>query len=257
MSHNKQQLNHPILGKLVKEFRPKFSRKLSTFINITLVFIYFGFVFGVLPLFTVGLPQGGFSLIIVLGCLIVSGILAYRIINILKYRLFVYDRGLVYQSSDKTIVINFSDIVALWQYSARYYLYFVIPNGRATYEYIIKTKDSKITIIDEIVANDELGKYLNYELFKHLMSSLKFNYTLGKEVVFGEITISKKGIKVQNATLPWSDIKSIDISAGKLYISKKNSGWLDKNWYVTEVSTIYNLYIFIEMTHTILNSAIP
>lgn len=257
MSQSKQHLNHPILGKLVKEYRPKFSRKLSTTINITLCFIWFGFVFGVFPLFIVGLPQGSFSLIIALGCLIVSGVLAYRIINILKYRLFVYDSGLVYQSSDKTIVIIFSDIVALWQYTAKYYLYYVIPNGRTTYEYIIETKDGKMTIIDEMIANDELGKYLNYELFKHLMPSLKFNYALGKGVVFGEITISKKGIKVKNATLPWLDIKSIDISAGKLYIRKKNSGWLDKNWYVTEVSTIYNLYIFIEMTNTILNSAIP
>ncbi|MDZ8262844.1 DUF6585 family protein [Nostoc sp. ChiQUE01b] len=257
MSQSKQHLNHPILGKLVKEFRPKISRKLITTINITLVFIYFGFVFGVFPLFIVGLQQGSFSLILVLGCLIVSGVLAYRIVNILKDRLFIYDKGLVYQSSNKTRVINFSDIMALWQYSARYYLYFIIPNGRTTYEYTIETKDGKKIVIDEIIANEELGKYLNYELFKHLMPSLKFNYALGKEVVFGEITISKKGIKVKNATLPWLDIKSIDISAGKLYIKKKNSGWLDKNWYVTEVSTIYNLYIFIEMTNAILNSGIP
>lgn len=254
MRQSKQQLNHPILGKLVKEFRPKFSRKLSTTINITLVFIYFGFVFGVFPLFIVGLQQGSFSLIIVLGCLIVSGALVYRIINILKDRLFLYDKGLVYQSSNKTRVINFSDIVALWQYSARYYLYFLIPNGRIC-QYTIQTKDGQIIIIDEIIANEDLGKYLNYELFKHLMPSLKFNYNVGQEVIFGEITISKYGIKAKNTTLPWLEVERIDISAGKLYIRKKNSGWLDKNWYVTEVSTIYNLYIFIEMTNTILNSA--
>ncbi|GEM_PF-3443653 len=254
MSQSKQHLNHPVLGKLVKEFRPKFSRKLITTINITLVFIYFGFVFGVFPLFIVGLQQGNFSLIIVLGSLIVSGVLAYNIINILKQRLFLYDNGLVYQSSNKTKVINFSDIVALWQYSARYYLYFLIPNGRTTYQYTIQTKDGQIIIIDEIIANEELGKHLNYELFKHLMPSLKFNYSVGQEVIFGEITISKHGIKAQNATLPWLEVERIDISAGKLYIRKKNSGWLDKNWYVIEVSTIYNLYIFIEMTNTILNN---
>jgi len=252
MSQSKQHLNHPILGKLVKEFRPKISRKLSKTIGITLFFLLFG-----VALFIVGLPQGSVSLIIGLGCFIVSGVLAYGIIDILKDRLFVYEKGLVYQSSDKTIIINFSEIVALWQYSARYYLYFVIPTGRTTYEYTIQTKDGKRIIIDEIIANEELGKYLNYELFKHLMPSMKFNYALGQEVVFGEITISKKGIKVKNGTLPWLDVKSIDISAGKLYIRKKNSSWLDKNWYVTEVSTIYNLYIFIKMTNTILNSAIP
>ncbi|MDZ7962247.1 MAG: hypothetical protein RMY34_31005 [Aulosira sp. DedQUE10] len=254
MSQSKQHLNHPILGKLVKEFRPRFSRKLSTTINITLVFIYFGFVFGVFPLFIVGLPQGSFHLIIGLGCLLVSGVLVYIIINILKDRLFVYDKGLVYQSRNKTRVINFSDIVALWQYSARYYLYFIIPNGRTTYQYTIQTKDGQIIIIDEIIANEELGKYLNYELFKHLMPSLKFNYNVGQEVFFGEITISKHGIKAKNATLHWLEVERIDISAGKLYIRKKNSGWLDKNWYVTEVSTIYNLYIFIEMTNTILSN---
>jgi hypothetical protein len=204
----------------------------------------------------VGLQQGSFSLIIVLGCLIVSGALVYRIINILKDRLFLYDKGLVYQSSNKTRVINFSDIVALWQYSARYYLYFLIPNGR-TCQYTIQTKDGQIIIIDEIIANEELGKYLNYELLKHLMPSLKFKYTVGQEVIFGEITISKHGIKAKNTTLPWLEVERIDISAGKLYIRKKNSGWLDKNWYVTEVSTIYNLYIFIEMTNIILNSARP
>ncbi|MEH2080943.1 MAG: DUF6585 family protein [Nostoc sp.] len=252
MSQSKQHLNHLILGKLLKEFRPKISRQLSKTIGITLFFLLFG-----VALFITGLPQGSVSLIIGLGCLIVSGVLAYGIIDILKDRLFVYEKGLVYQSSDKTRVINFSDIVALWQYSAKYYLYFVIPTARTNYEYTIETKDGKRTIMDEMIANEELGKYLNYELFKHLMPSLKFNYALGQEIVFGEITISKQGIKVQNDTLPWSDIKNIDISAGKLYIRKKNSGWLDKNWYVTKVSTIYNLYIFIEMTNTILNSAIP
>ncbi|MEH2275997.1 MAG: DUF6585 family protein [Nostoc sp.] len=216
MSQRKQHLNHPVLGKLVKEFRPKISRQLSKTIGATLFFLLLGVV-----LFIDGLPQGSVRLIIGLGCLIVSSVLAYGIIDILKDRLFVYEKGLAYQSSDKTRVINFSDIVALWQYSVKYYLYFVIPTARTTYEYTIETKDGKKIIIDEIIANEELGKYLNYELFKHLMPSLKFNYALGQEVVFGEITISKKGIKVKNVTLPWLDIKSIDISAGKLYISKK------------------------------------
>ncbi|MBD2337333.1 hypothetical protein H6G64_10055 [Calothrix sp. FACHB-156] len=251
MSQSKQHLNHPILGKFVKEFKPKISRELGKIIGITVGLILFS-IFQ----FLLGLPQGSVSLIISLVCLIIASVLAYGIIDILKERLFLYEKGLVYNSSNKKInIINFSDIVALWQYSARYYLYFLIPNGRTTYQYTIQTKDGQIIIIDEIIANEELGKYLNYELFNHLMPSIKFNYNVGQEIIFGEITISKHGIKAKNATLPWLAVERIDISAGKLYIRKKNSGWLDKNWYVTEVSTIYNLYIFIEMTNTILNSA--
>ncbi|MEH2195940.1 MAG: DUF6585 family protein [Nostoc sp.] len=243
------QRNHPILGKFVKEFKPKISRELGKIIGITFCLILFS-----ISQFLLGLPQGSVSLILSLVCLIIAGVLAYRIIDILKDRLFLYEKGLVYQSSNKISIISFSDIVALWQYSAKYYLYFIIPTGRTTYEYTIQTKDGNRIILDEIIAKEELGKHLNYELFKHLMPSLKFNYNAGKEVFFGEITISKHGIKTKNVTLPWLEVERIDISAGKLYIRKKNSGWLDKNWYVTEVSTIYNLYIFLEMTNTVLEN---
>ncbi|AFZ27636.1 hypothetical protein Cylst_5635 [Cylindrospermum stagnale PCC 7417] len=248
---NNQHLEDYSLGKLIKEFKPQISRKLIQPMVIALFFIIGG----------VQLISGGFKeawiTIIGLGCIIFSGFLIYGIVDILRERLFLYEDGLVYKSSNIIKIINFKDIVALWQYGVQYYQYFVIPTGRKSYQYTIQTKDGNAIILDEIIANEELGKYLNHEVIKYLMPSLKFNYSVGQSVTFGEITISKKGIKAKNNTLPWLEVESIDISSGKVYIRKKNGSWLNKNWYVAEVSTICNLYIFIEMTNTILSSVRP
>jgi hypothetical protein len=200
-------------------------------------------VFG-LFLFT----QGSDAIVFALILLAFAGLCAWSFFSNLGRRVLVFPAGLVASAGGKTDVIRWEQIAGVWQSVTKQYVNGV-PTGTQRI-YTIQTATGrrlKFTNAYGKVAN--LGETIQNETFKRMMPAAVAAYNAGGVVAFGPLSVSPQGLSNSKETLPWSQIKGVQISRGYISVNKQGK-WLA--WSSQPVAKIPNVFVFLTLVDNII-----
>lgn len=183
-------------------------------------------------------------------------------------RVGVYAEGMAYTQQGKTHIIGWDDISSVWQdTTARYFRQPWQTQHRyagTTHRYTLQLGDGSRFTFDDALANvGELGRVVQQETLHRLLPRLLEGYEAGETLSFGKLSLSKDGISKGYMTMPWEQVKNVEIyegflniysqkepSIGKLILSKGKGDWAS-----LPVAKIPNVLVFKAAVDQILASS--
>jgi hypothetical protein len=90
----------------------------------------------------------------------------------------------------------------------------------------------------------ELGDIIKQNTLPHLLPVYLAEWEQMRSLDFGAIGLCRDGIKVENQTLPWSDVREVKRKGGWIALHKQG-GWT--SWKKVKLSDVPNAHILLEM----------
>jgi hypothetical protein len=179
--------------------------------------------------------------------LAVGGGMAYFGYRRSRRRAQVFDQGLVYSSGGATHTWRWDEIAFVWQKIVRVSVNF-IPVG-TRYVYTLQHRNGQTIILDDGLRGiKHLGQTIQEETFTRLMPLAVGAYNNGETLYFGKLSISQQGIGNSKQTIPWSEVKGVEINQG--YVGVRREGkWL--RWANVPAARVPNLFIFLALAKQI------
>ena len=191
---------------------------------------------------------GGGAWIALVFLLVVGGGMAYFGYRRSRRRAQVFDQGLVYSSSGTTQTWRWEEIAFVWQKIIRVSVNF-IPAG-TRYVYTIQHRNGQKIILDDGLRGIKyLGETIQQETFTRLMPLAVAAYNNGETLHFGKLTVNQQGIGNGKETVPWNQIKGVQVNQG--YVAVKREGkWL--RWANVPVAGVPNFFVFMALVDQIM-----
>jgi hypothetical protein len=191
------------------------------------------------------------QLVVSLGAILIAIFFAFLWYRGFSTRVQVYEHGFAYTRGNKTHNFRWDEIEAIWQHVVTYrlrLLIFYVPVSTG-YKYTIrKTTGETIKLTNSIGKVAELGPLIQEQVLKHMMPRAIETYNNGGTLQFGKLSISKMGINNGKETLPWDQVKGVQIDSGYIIV-KKTGKWM--RWVGADVAKIPNLFLFISLVDRI------
>ncbi|HEY9597818.1 MAG TPA: DUF6585 family protein [Cyanophyceae cyanobacterium] len=164
-------------------------------------------------------------------------------------RLFLFEQGLIYKNFAASQIVPYDSMTVIW--NGRLPAYADDTSAATEKIYKIETNSGKrLKITDIFDKVDEIGDRLQKELVRHQLPRVLNDYNRGRELQFGTLMINHDGVSSVLGTLPWTEIKTIQIRTG-VVVFEGNSGTL-LNWMTVRVAEIPNLCLFLALAEQIL-----
>lgn len=183
-------------------------------------------------------------------------------------RVLVFSEGLAYTQHGKTDIIRWDDVAAVWQNVIRHFYRQPWQTTHrytgTTHVYTIKLNDGRKYTFDDALSNvGELGSTIQQESLHHILPRLRQVYEAGQTIPFGALSISKAGISRGYNTLPWDQVKEVEIYEGFLNVySTKEQTITDLiftkgkgTWASVAVAKTPNAFVFKALVDEILGSS--
>jgi hypothetical protein len=183
-------------------------------------------------------------------------------------RVLVYDGGLAYTRQGKTDIIRWEDITAVWQNVVSHYFKQAWQTEYhytgTIHKYTIQLNDGSKYAFDDVLGNvEELGGVIRQETLDRMLPRLRQAYEAGQAASFGQLSISKAGISKGYMTLPWEQVKNVDIYEGFVNIYSKKEPSIAKlilskgkgDWAAVAVAKVPNAWVFKAMVDEILGTS--
>ncbi len=152
-----------------------------------------------------------------------------------RVRVAVCPKGLIYVQQ-KAEAIPWNTITSFWkdiQTDAK---------GRRLHTYRVQAKDATFVFTQEMSAVERLGQLIEREVRQHLLPQAIENYDTGTFVVFDQLAIDKRGIRVKHKDTPlfWDEVEHIGMDATVISIYKKGEYW---DWATLSVASVPNIVV--------------
>ena len=171
------------------------------------------------------------------GCLWIVAGLWFMLTPLLqrRVRVAVCPRGLIY-IQQRAEAIPWETISSFWKDIHK------DVNGNTTYAYRVQRKDSTFVFTQEIRSVEGLGRLIEREVAQRLLPQAIATFDKGIFVVFDEIAIDKRGIRVMHKDAPlfWDDVEHVGINQEVVSIYKKGEYW---DWVTLPVARIANVAV--------------
>lgn len=231
------------LGTFIAEYRPRLSNRSVLGCGIMLVG-------GVVLFFVVqsqpDAPFWGAYLAFGFCALVGLAIVGSFLIN-LRLRVYVWASGFIRAKGHQLYVRRWDHISSIRQNITRHYTNGVYTGTTHVYT-LLATDGTSVTFREPLGDIDHLGTTLVREITRVQLPKAIAAYNAGERLQFGGITVSKEGIGNGKETLPWSQVKDIQVNKG--YVSVKKEGkWL--NWSSAPVAAIPNFFVFLPLVKAI------
>jgi hypothetical protein len=159
----------------------------------------------------------------------------------------VFEQGLIYTKAGATRVIRWDDIESVQQQVVKHSVNF-IPVG-TSHTYTIRTASAgTLKLTDSIGKVAQLGALIQGETFKRLMPRAIETYNGGGTLQYGKLSISQVGIGNGKETVPWAQVKGVQVSNGYIAV-KKEGKWL--TWANVAVAQTPNFFVFLALVDRI------
>jgi hypothetical protein len=191
------------------------------------------------------------QLVVSLAALLIAAFFAFLWYNDYSKRVQVYEHGFAYTKGNSTHNVRWDEIEAIWQHVITYrirVIIFYIPIITAHQYTIRKTGGEHIKLTNSIGKIGEIGTLIQEQALQHMLPRAIETYNNGGTLQFGKLSISKQGITKGKETLPWDQVKDVQIGEGYVTI-KKNGKWL--RWAGIDVSKVPNPFLFITLVDRI------
>jgi hypothetical protein len=161
-----------------------------------------------------------------------------------KYRVLVVRDGLFVVEADRFLFFRWTDIEAVWLNFTQYSVH-GLPVGTAKLYTIRLYEGEQITIKgDDMPRSEDLGPILQQKTANHLLVQARNTIRVGGSVSFGTLVISQRGFETAEATLPWEEFQSAQISEGVLEVTKIGNG---PKWLKIAAAQIPNLHVLLAL----------
>ncbi|HEU5229643.1 MAG TPA: DUF6585 family protein [Ktedonobacteraceae bacterium] len=183
---------------------------------------------------------------LVVGVLLLSyGLyLSFRAFPLRTARAYVCPGGLLLIKGSKPQVIRWDAVVAMWHRNDVYgYIY-------DTHVFIVRLANKQTFKFDGNWRNlMSLGEIIANETAQLLLPQAMAAYYAGQPVAFGDLKLSLQGISGRRRTLPWQQIKNIDI--GEKIVTIEAVGEGASPWARFHVSGMSNFLVFEKMLESV------
>jgi len=164
-----------------------------------------------------------------------------------RRRIQVFEQGFIHIKGSKAETWRWDEIAFVWQSITKMSVNF-IPVG-TRYIYTVQHRNGqKIKLTNGIRKIKELGELIQNETFARLMPLAVAAYNNGEALHFGKLSLSQQGISNSKETVPWGQIKGVNVSQGYVGIQREGK-WL--RWANVPVAGVPNFFIFMALANQI------
>lgn len=164
-----------------------------------------------------------------------------------QMKVLIFNDGFTEDKNGKLSDVRWRDVNAVWQNVTKHY-YNGVYTG-TTHIYTIQTSDGKRFIWKDTIKNVEnLGEIMQNAVTNIRLPEAFNAYESGQTVSFGPLAVNLTGISKGNQTVPWTEVKGVQIEKGYIRV-KKQGGWF--NFANVPASSIPNLFIFLSLVDKI------
>jgi hypothetical protein len=171
-------------------------------------------------------------------CIIIALFLGYRVLGRRDLGVTLYEVGFSYTSGGKRLNIRWQDIENITQAITTYRAYGLPLQTERKYKINLKG-DQSLLLTDDIRDVEQLGQNIQSRFTKYLLPIVARDLKEGKEVAFGQVTISSQGIRAGKNAIRWAEIHEVSLREGWLNI-KKEGRWF--RWAALPVAQIPNFF---------------
>ena len=176
-------------------------------------------------------------------------IIWYSISN-LDLRVALFERGFLQVRRGKVDVVRFKDIESIWQHIVDHYHNFV--HTHTSHIYTVQTYEGKRFMFDDRLENvRNLGESIQQAVMRVLLPVLMEEFEIGEEVIFGPLSLDRRGLSYGKHFLDWEDIQEVKLDKGYFVVRKKGK-WL--NWGSVATQSIPNFMVFMVMVDKIVDA---
>jgi hypothetical protein len=144
----------------------------------------------------------------------------------------VHPGGLSYANGGRTQVVRWDDVNMLWYRATRVQGMFTVQT--CTLELRDGSKHN-------FGNNDKLNQVIQVECTRRILPRVLASYQAGAPVSFGKLTLSKAGIGKRQETLPWDQVKRVNLDQGILSIWKQGGLFKWAEVYVAQTPNFWVL----------------
>ncbi len=170
--------------------------------------------------------------------------LSFKTLPLRAAHMYVCPGGLLLIKRGKTHVIRWDTIEAVWHRNDVYgYIY-------DTHVFILRLADKRTFKFDSNWRNLlNLGETIANETAQLMFPQAMTAYYAGQPVAFGDLKLSLQGISGRKRTLPWQQIKNVDIGARVVTIEAVGEGTTP--WGRFHISGMPNFLLFERMLESV------
>lgn len=191
----------------------------------------------------------GSAVILGLFGLSVIGAGVYCMIYPLFYRswhIYVYSEGLAFVRGSKIDAFRWEHIQSMWQKNVRY------GNIGTYYSHTITIQGvngKKVVFTDRFANVERVGNLVADQVLRFQLPQALEAYKAGQVIGFGPLSVSLQGVSNSKETIPWSQVKGVQISNGVVAVKKEGKRL---NWSIIRVADIPNFFVFLTLVRSIM-----
>jgi hypothetical protein len=172
-------------------------------------------------------------------------------IRTLRRTVDVFANGLVVTNGAKRDILRWDQAASITQYILRRYTNGIYSG--TTHRYTLRMADGRsILFSDGIRKLEDLGRLIQAGVSNELLPRALAAVQMGQTIAFGKFSLNRDAIMRGQATLPWSEVSSIDLQRGFISVRKRGQRIA---WGTASVGRTPNLYIFLNVAERLRKAA--
>ncbi len=157
----------------------------------------------------------------------------------------VFADGIVHSQYGKTFTAHWDEIVLVWQAVTKHYTNGIYTGTSHLYT-LRKADNTTIRLHDALKDVEQLGNKIQSEVTARRLPRAISDYMSGSPVEFGNLSITQTGITWNKKSVAWSEVSSVTLNKGVLYVNKHG-----KQWLLIPVASIPNLWVALTLIERI------
>lgn len=175
----------------------------------------------------------------------------YTVVQAAGRKIYRFQRGIVIARGNQIEALPWNQTTELWQAITRS----INKYGRhvgTRYSYTLKREDGYVIRLNKLTKNiEELGPTVAKSITRDMAPRAFQSIQNGETLNFARFTVSNQGLGNGREVLPWTQVLSINMQAGKVTIWKPGL----KVWEEEETSKIPNVQVFMLVANKLKSQA--
>lgn len=236
------------LGEPLAEFAVRGRRLFLHLVLAPLAFLAgWALIFGVIFFLNLLRAEGVKVLLLGLFLVVSAVVMSLRAVRNRGLRVLVFPEGIVRVQRERASAFFWDEVVTVWQRKT-VGTWAKVSKGSLTFT-VQRANGDDFEFDDYLPDVKRLGAIIQGETLKLLLPAALDRFQKGEAVVFDKLRVSREGLTADKETVPWDQIKDVEIDEEKLLIHKEGK-WLA--WYSVPVAEVPNVHVFQTLVNQVL-----
>jgi hypothetical protein len=186
-----------------------------------------------------------------------SAYLLFHSIGHFGLRVSLHPGGLVVLRGDRTSILPWDEIEAVWHKEKGVnsgfgdYLGSVLDGSQSVYT--IQGTDGERIVLNSLLRGQEiLGGAIRRETTRRFLPQAIRTYEVEGQVEFGKLAISREGLSKGGKMLPWSEVGCVVLQNGFVLVRRRSGR---PAWIGVRMGKVPNLYVYLALVERLLEAA--